>query len=183
MQITPEFEDDPAFVAIVERVVDGLLQRDTPPSLVLVKIDNWFGPKWLSFSGKALGAIAVWKATLTIPPFVPNRVVYQKRYAAPTYQEVDSGKPLHSEIPAGAAITRRASEVAPGAALVWYSGNSRETGRGSVMAYVPEAQSYWSWYADWACHPSWHIAKAIGIKPGDLQNLIHEELSRTASPN
>jgi hypothetical protein len=38
----------------------------------VVKIDNWFGKRWLGFSGKALGALGVRKKKLTLPPFHPH---------------------------------------------------------------------------------------------------------------
>jgi len=171
MQIQPERDDAPEFVVTVERVVRGLLRRNSPPNLLLFKIDNWFGPKWLSFSGKVLGAISVWKEPVTVPPFVPNRVIYQRRFTGPAYDEVDSGELLHKAIPSAAAVTRKVSEFAPGTALVWYSGNSQDTLRGSIMAYVPEGETYWSWYAGWAKGELWHVVKAVGIRPQDLSAL------------
>lgn len=74
MQIIPEQDDAHDFVALVEQSVNGILRQNAPLSLVLIKVDNWFGPMWLGFSGKILGAIGVWQPKLTIPPFVPNRI-------------------------------------------------------------------------------------------------------------
>jgi hypothetical protein len=72
MHITPEKDDATDFVVTVERAVSGLIRRDAPSSLVLIKIDNWFESNWLHFSGKVMGAFGVAKTTLTVPPFVPN---------------------------------------------------------------------------------------------------------------
>jgi hypothetical protein len=76
-------------------------------------------------------------------------------------------------------MTRRVSDIAPATTLVWYSGDSQKSGQGSVMAYVPEGDSYWSWYAAWANRDVWHLVKAIGIKPQDLLDLIEP---RTPNP-
>ena len=58
--MTPEFDDAPDFIGHVEQVVNGVVRRHLPETLVLIKINNWFGSKWLGFSGKALGALGVW---------------------------------------------------------------------------------------------------------------------------
>jgi hypothetical protein len=52
MQIIPEQDDAHDFVALVEQSVNDILRQNAPSSLVLIKVDNWFGPKWLGFSGK-----------------------------------------------------------------------------------------------------------------------------------
>lgn len=110
----------------------------------LTKINNWFGSNWLGFSGKALGALGVWNKprnmpadNIRIPPFVPARVVSQRRFAGPAYEEVSSSKPIHIRVPSSFALLRKAAIAEPRTALVWYSGNSKTTGRGAVMVYVP----------------------------------------------
>jgi hypothetical protein len=60
MRILPQQDDVPSFVEQIERAVQGVLIRYEPASLIPIEIDNWFGSKWLSFSGKSLGAIGVW---------------------------------------------------------------------------------------------------------------------------
>jgi len=61
--------------------------------------------------------------------------------------KIDSGKPIHQRIRGGTAFNRIAATESPNSALVWYSGDSKATGRGAVMAYVPAGDSYWLWYA------------------------------------
>ena len=171
MRITLEADDAAEFLAIVEGVINGLLLREKPERLLLIKIDNWFGSNCLSFSGKALGAIGVWSRTLTVPPFVPNRVIHQKQYLAPTYKEISAGEPLHRSVPSATAMARKVSEVAPGAGLIWYSGKSKERGRGCLMSYVPQGDQYWSWYVGWANRQGWKIDKAVRIEPAEIENL------------
>lgn len=125
-------------------------KRRRPP--VLTKIDNDFGSKWLGFSGKALGALGVWHNpsyhpanNVRIPPFVPNRVVSQRRFSGPAYGEIDGGKPIHKRIPSGMALNRMAVAEAPMSALVWYSGESEATGRGAGDTHWPmSALILWS---------------------------------------
>src|SRR5437762_13338148 len=116
MKIAPELDDAPEFVRQVEQVANGVIRRHAPESVVLIKIDNFFGSKWLGFSGKALGALGVWNKpynqpadNIRIPPFVPNRVVSQRRFAGPSYEEIDSGKPIHKRIPRSLALLRKAA--------------------------------------------------------------------------
>src|SRR5258708_27266384 len=149
VRIIPEIDDAPDFVNKVAQVANGIIRLHAPETLVLIKIDNYFGSKWLGFSGKALGALGVWHKpsyhpahNVMVPPFVPNRVVSQRRFSSPAYGEIDGGKPIHKWIPSRMALHRRAATAVPKSALVWYSGESKVTGRGAVMAYVPVGDSY-----------------------------------------
>ena len=181
MRVTPDTDDAPDFVRQVEQVANGVIRLHAPETLVLIKIDNFFGSKWLGFSGKALGAIGVWfnpsynpANIVRIPPFVPNRVVSQRRFSAPAYEEIDCGKPIHKRIPSRIALNRTVATVAPKSALVWYRGESKVTGRGAVMAYVPAGDSYWPWYAALETGESWSVTEALDIKRGDLASLMKQ---------
>jgi hypothetical protein len=176
MTIVPEHDDAPEFISIVERAVGGVLRRHTPQTLVLIKINNWFGSRWLRFAGKVLGAIGSWSNAdnLVVPPFVPNRVISQRRFAAPNYEEIDPGRPVHKPMPSEHALSRKVSNTASGAALVWYSGDSKATGRGAVMAYAPVERSYWPWYASWENSDCWRVIETWDIKRDDLSRLIEQ---------
>jgi hypothetical protein len=172
VELSVESTDSPEFIFLVETLAKGLLRFHAPEALFVVKIRNWFGPKWLHFSGKGIGLVPVWKEKLTIPPFVPNRVISQRKFDGPTYAEADPGTPLHLDIPARRALLRSAADVAPRAALMWYCSNSKDTGRGAVMAYVPKAESYEVWYAGWQ-GPDWRLMVAREISVEALSKL-HE---------
>jgi hypothetical protein len=181
MKIPPEFDDAPDFIGHVEGAVNGVVRRHSPEALVLIKINNWFGSKWLGFSGKALGALGVWNKprnkpadNIRIPPFVPARVVSQRRFAAPTYHEVPGGTPIHVRVPSPLALLRKAITVAPGTALAWYSGNSKSAGRGAVMVYVPVGNSLWPWYAAFETGDRWRITETWDIKRDDLSKLMEQ---------
>jgi len=181
MKITPEIDDAPDFVRQVEQVANGVIHLHAPETLVLIKIDSYFGSKWLGFSGKALGALGVWHNpsyhpanNVRIPPFVPNRVVSQRMFSAPAYEEIDGGKPIHKRIPSGIALNRTVATAAPNSALVWYSGESKATGRGAVMAYVPVGDSYWPWYAALETGEPWRITETWDIKREDSAGLIEQ---------
>ena len=179
MRIQPGPTDAIEFVTAVNQVVEGLFCQSKPKSLILVQIDNWFGPRWLGFSGKVMGTFGVSLGTLTIPPFVPNRVLSQRKFSAPNYEEGNSGKPLHKTMTSTVAMGRKAAEVAPGQILVWYSGNSDNAGRGSLMAYIPEGDSYRSWYAQWVRSKFWQLAQTKGVEPSELQQLMESNSTGT----
>src|SRR5882762_8544429 len=119
MNIIAQSDDALEFVQQVEQVANGVILRHAPVALVLVKIDNWFGSNWLGFSGKAVGAIGIWNKPynrpaddLRIPPFVPNRVVSQRKFSKPTYEEVDEGGPIHRKVGGGDALRRKIAKEA-----------------------------------------------------------------------
>jgi hypothetical protein len=174
MRIQPGPTDASEFVTAVNRVVDGLLRDSSPQSLVVIQIDNWFSQKWLGFSGLPIPHVAAFcrKEETRIPPFVPNRVVSERWFAAPLFEEADPAVRLHLRQRSKIALRRKASEVAPGSLLVWYSGNSANTGRGSLMAYIPEGKSYRNWYAQWQNANDWHSIQTDGIKVPDLRKLM-----------
>jgi hypothetical protein len=181
MRITPDVDDAPDFVREIELMANGVIRRHAPETLVLIKIDNFFGSKWLGFSGKALGAIGVWfnpsyrpRAIVRLPPFVPNRVISQRRFSAPAYEEIDRGELVHKPMPSGVALNRRVATAAPNSALIWYSGESKVNGRGAVMAYVPAGESYWLWYAALETGESWSVTETLDIKRDDLASLMEQ---------
>jgi hypothetical protein len=67
-----EATDDPEYLDWVEATVVGVEEAIKTEQTYVVKIDNWFGKRWLGFSGKALGALGVRKKKLTLPPSSPH---------------------------------------------------------------------------------------------------------------
>lgn len=85
----PDVTDDAGYLDWVEATVVGVEEAIKTDQTYVVKIDNWFRKRWLGFSGKVLGALGVAKAKLTLPPFIPSRVVSQRRFfEAGTHAEV-----------------------------------------------------------------------------------------------
>ena len=178
MNITLQADDAPEFVSVVEDVVNGILRRYSPATLILIKIDNWFGSRWLGFEGKALGAVGVGMnvnkgqtGEIRIPLFVPARVVVQRRFVAPLFREVEAGQPIHKHIPSSEALHRKAALAARDVALVWYSGNSKSNGRGSLMSYLPLDSVYWAWFVDLEQGTPWRIAEIRGITADDFSSI------------
>lgn len=176
----PEVGDADAFIAQVAAVANGVLRESASKMLVLIKVNSWFGFKWLGFSGKAIGQVGVWRNVVTVPPFVPSRIISQRRFASPDYREVPSGPPIHLRVSGTKALRRRLSEVEPNAAFLWYSGNSDTSKRGSVMVYVPADGSYRCWYSAWSDRGTWHPERTVDISRQEL-HLLMESSERAGS--
>ena len=79
--------DSAEFMKKVQALALGVARDYEPARLYVVRIDNWFGPKWMRFAGKFTAgkgfAIGVHKTTLHVPPFVPHRVIAERVFAGP----------------------------------------------------------------------------------------------------
>jgi hypothetical protein len=140
--------DSAEFIEKARAIAIGIAQDYLPARLYVVRIDNWFGPRWMHFAGTttvgkvgrfhAIG-IGIHKATLHVPPFVPHRVVAEHVFVGPAFEETVVAAPLHIECPSKQALSRRIANIDKDAAFLWFSGDSEAQGRGSVMVYLPIA--------------------------------------------
>lgn len=147
--VTTEMGDSVEFMAKARALAIGVAQDYEPAHLYVTRIDNWFGPKWMHFAGKftagtrlrglPTAAIGVHKTRLHVPPFVPSRVVGQRAFVGPDYEETVAAAPLHIECPSKQALSRRIADVDKDGAFLWFSGESVAQKRGSVMVYLPDA--------------------------------------------
>jgi hypothetical protein len=137
--------DSAEFMKKVKALVVGVALDYIPARLYVIRIDNWFGPKWMHFAGKiSVGKhfyAGIHKITLHVPPFVPHRVVAERVFAGPDYDETVARQPLHIECASMLALTRRIADVDKEAAFVWFSGQSEVQKRGSIMVYQPIAST------------------------------------------
>jgi hypothetical protein len=126
----------------VQAIVATIARDYEPQRLYVIRIDNWFGPKWMHFAGKFTAgkgaAIGVHKVTLHVPPFVPHRVIAERVFVAPNYDEIVR-PPLHIECASSDALQRRIADVDKQAAFVCFSSQSETQRRGSIMVYLPVA--------------------------------------------
>jgi hypothetical protein len=53
--------DAVGFIETVEICAKGILTLASPDEFVLVRINNWFGPKWLPFSARQKILMQVYK--------------------------------------------------------------------------------------------------------------------------
>jgi hypothetical protein len=133
--------DSAEFIEKVRALAIGMAQDYEPARLFVIRIDNWFGPKWMHFAGTftagKYASVGTHKARLHVPPFVPHRVVEQRVFVGPDFEGTVGAALLHIECPSKQALTRRIADVDKDAAFLWFSGESEAQERGSVMVYLP----------------------------------------------
>jgi hypothetical protein len=141
--ISMEQGDSAEFVERARALAIGVARDYSPARLYLIRVDNWFGPKWMHFAGKFTAGkhayLGVHKTRLHVPPFVPHRVLGQRVLVGPDYEEAVVTPPLHVECPSKDALLRRIEDIDKNAAFVWFSGASEEQKRGAAMVYLPFA--------------------------------------------
>jgi len=163
-------QDDFDFIFMVRAVVMNLAARAPVRVVSLVKIDNWFAPKWCGFSGKALGAVACRRRPLRVPPFVPARVRVQLTFRASDLKLAPLHL-LHIWMDSESHMRRKFTEVVPDTAVIWFSGATVPNGRGAVMTYVRERVDPYGWYAGWLKKDTWLPTQLRGISLNELRTL------------
>lgn len=177
IDLTGDNADDPGFVDLITRIIVGSVTTYQPHEVRVFRIDNWFDHKWLRFSGKTLGQLGVWATPLTLPPFVSNRLTRQWRLVSDSategYQPTDLGAGIHHRGWAAENLQRRVKQLAPTCALFWFSGSTAETGRGSLMAYIPVAQEddHWAWYLAFEREGGWEVVRRKNIHEYELRKF------------
>jgi hypothetical protein len=169
MRIKVSEGDAEGFIAKAEVCAKGLLRLVRPAEFILVRINNWFGPKWLPFSAPTNDPDAgILAKNLSLPLFVPNRVIEQRNFRAPEYEELAGEPSVHIPTRTSYARQHLMSDLLPSTAILWFSGNSRVNGRGSVLVYLPVGERYHAWYAGWSGSGIWQLVLVKGTAAQDL---------------
>ena len=113
IDLKPTQDEDGRFVALTSQLLNRLIRLHSPQEVYVIHIDHWFDHKWQSFSGKTIGAVGLWRSTLTVPPFEPGRVVSQSYFCAKDSStksySLEGAKPLHLEQWSGHNLHRSSS--------------------------------------------------------------------------
>ncbi|MGA3048723.1 MAG: hypothetical protein ABSD67_18975 [Terracidiphilus sp.] len=201
--VSTEQGDSAEFMEKARALAIGVAQDYEPARLYIIRIDNWFGPKWMHFAGTttvgrvgrfhAIG-IGVHKTRLHVPPFVPSRVVEQRVFAGSEYDETVAAAPLHIECPSKQALSRRIADIDKDAAFVWISGESEVQKRGAVMVYLPidfdatrlrrrDLRYYGSFYVGFSQRSAgWEPAMLRGVSRAELAHFEGRCRASTGSP-
>lgn len=166
-------KDDVAFTAFV----DGLLAMFAPQvtHVFLVRVDNWFGPKWLGFSAKVSGAFGVARrdGAAVIPPFKPSRIISERRFVRGQEQWVWRGPVIHRDQTSSANLDRELADIADDALFVWFSGNTLANGRGSVLVASTPGTQRDVWYVGAERNNrGWRLTKPAGAVPLGIVGAI-----------
>ena len=179
--------DDPGFLDCARRCIAGAVRSGRFDEVYTLRIDNWFGAKWLGFSGVTAVPFdsgldrfqtrlkEVRRDPLTLPPFTRKRVRERRRYVWNGYAgdfvpDVLQGGLLGPGRTAHESVLRLGDAVA----LFWFSGNTAVNGVGSLMMYSSVRETSGAWYASFANSGGWCINRAAGIPRERVREL--EEL-------
>jgi len=172
IELVPIESDDPSFVSVAQRILNGALAALQIREVYVVHVDNWFDHKWLGWWSR-------WKLKelkdLRVPPFNPNRVRSQIHFIfdanSSRWVPTGEGRPLHVRQPGRpASRARPLDEFSKAGAFVWYSGNTSSNGAGSVMFYLSGAEGY-AWYASFTRAERWRVEDGFRITRRELQSF------------
>jgi hypothetical protein len=173
IELLPSENDDPAFVELVVRIINGAVMSLHAREVYLVHVDNWFDHKWLGWGSR-------WKHSelmeLYIPAFNPNRIRSQKRFIwepkNSKWMLTGQGTILHRRQPGPGrrATTLRLDDLPESAAFIWYSGNSATNCAGSLMLYLSGADDY-AWYTSFKKIERWSFADEFRITRRELESF------------
>jgi hypothetical protein len=176
LELEATASDDTAFLALCGRLIAGAAVANGFSDLVVCRIDHWFGPRWLGFCGKILGAAGVRNRRLidelTPPPFHPHRVSSVREYRRSPLQ----GFECRGEV--GWLHGLRTSEqnlgrhLRRGRLYAWYSGDTVVLDRGVVMVYLVQRAWNTAWYVGFDKTPLWHPAQSRAIAPWRVHELL-----------
>lgn len=187
--------DSVEFIEKVRAITAGVVRDHESKRLCMVRIDNWFGPKWMKFAGKFTAgkgfAVGVHKARLHVPPFVPARVVAERVLAGPAFEESVTAAALHVDCTSRVALGRLIADIDKQAVFVWFSGESMKERRGALMVYPPvgddgnasgkrglhDSGAFYAGFAE--KDDRWEPAMLRGVSRRELTHF--EETGRTSS--
>jgi len=195
MEILTKQNDDPGFVELVKHVIAGSINDGFPNTIIVIKIDNWFDHKWLGFSGRGRVGFGFYgdylvdmdtaldefrQDQITLPPFSPRRVIeeyYFQREASGNYSVRDPRPYLHERklAPSSQNLHKRIADRIDSALLVWFSSNTKQNLRGSLMIYEVKGTDVYPWYAELAKEKEWGVLQTKGITPDQVQSLIEND--------
>jgi hypothetical protein len=179
LSVVPIKNDDASFLKLVERIANHTIQQFKPADIFLIRIDHWFDQKWLAYSGNILGVVSVRKSRLTIPPFVPNRVISQDAYSldelAGSYDHAEA-LPLHLVQSSRENLTRFIDRVTKSGMFIWFSGGTQQASTGSIMVYAVTDDLQNAWYASFERSTAWQINKVRGLSKNELLHLTDDSL-------
>jgi hypothetical protein len=113
---------------VLRKLVLSAIKAYNPSHVRVVHIRGWFGPRWLGFAGKSLGAIGGHSSSSVVPAFNPRRVATEYDLLVP--EGVGPQPSLHGWRTSEANLRHEMKGMAPNGTLAeWLSvrDETRET--------------------------------------------------------
>ena len=187
--ITTDKGDAVTFIGFINKIVAMLVFQYGIKEIRYIKIDNWFDHKWLNYSGKAVvhfdfGGLkkfddrnnsaldSQWKEKITVPPFHPNRVVYERYFRKTPVKNKVFEYAIHNKINSNDNIHNRIDRYTSNGLFVWFSSNSAINQKGSLMIYRVQEEEIQTWYATFENKGSWQLTRTKGIGLHELREYL-----------
>jgi hypothetical protein len=174
IEIISSKNEDKTFVGLVERILYTGISLTEPKDVFITKVDHWFDFKWREFSHKIFGALGVWRNTLRIPPFIPDRIVEESYFGkiGKEYIRKDLYR-LHIYQSSSENAERKIKRKS--AIYLWYSGDTANKTQGSLMVYTFCKDSQNSWYASFIKKKDWQIFKTDNISKAEINAMLDKD--------
>ena len=183
--LTEKENDNPNFILNCEKIIQNRIELWKPNNIFVTRIDNWFDGKWMNYAGTKLHAISFWnfEDILTVPPFHPNRVessdFYQK--TAEQYVKKENQNVLHIIQESKDNLKRYISDFSTDGLFIWYSGNSKTNGRGTLMCYFIRESETKTFFITLSGKKDWDVSQTKGVLRTEIQNIIEKETAEKHS--
>jgi hypothetical protein len=177
--------DNPNFIRNAEQIIVNRINLWKPNELFINRIDNWFDEKWMEFSGAIMQGLVIWKVETTIPPFHPNRVENSDFYQMTSEQYVkkENAKPLHIHQKSKNNLKRKILDFTDDGIFVWYSGNSKINGIGTIMCYHVKNSECRTFFITLTEEKGWDVSQTKGILVKEIQNILDEKTAESTMGN
>lgn len=172
IEILPSQNEDKNFVGLVEQILNTGVRLTEPKDVFITKVDHWFDFKWHKFRCKVLGAFGVRGEPLTIPPFIPDRIV-EESYFEKVGQKYIYKDLYRLHIYQTSSENEKREIKLDSATYLWYSGDTLNNFQGSLMAYTFGKDYQNSWYASFIKKKDWQIYKTDNISKAEITAMIN----------
>lgn len=184
-EIKTDIEDAPEFIKSINEIIVGFVDKFQVDEICLIKIKNWFGHKWLNFSGKSVvqfhggGFITSalqdeWREKTTVPPFNPNRVLQEIFYRIKQTDNRIFEESLHKAKSSNDNIHNRIANYTKNGMFIWYSSNTKINQKGSLMIYRVKENLVETCYASFENINGWKIKQTKNIATNELTSFLSD---------
>ena len=175
IQLEQQDDDDRALLFRLQHIIGGAIRYARARHTHIVKIDNWFGSRWLWFAGNQKGKDLHSKERLAIPPFAPNRVVSEASYRrhGNKLRQISSRRLHESRKVSSASMPFYLDKRCSSGIFVWYSGRSANQDRAALMVYdIEKGGNQRGWYAELQkLDGVWSVSSAVGTSKNEIHKL------------
>lgn len=179
--------DDPRIVSTAQRLVAAAAAVAEQRNIVVVRIDNWFGRRWLGFPKRQYRIrLESWRHVQTIkkfrepiwlvPPFHPHRVLSEKRFElredGAIWGPFPQVRQLHQLYIDETNRVRSFERTLEPGIYAWFSGHTKLNDRAALMVYTHAGEGTSGWYVEFRRAESWQLSRRTLLGDADWRRLL-----------